>query len=535
MVAPHKSGMANDQTAPQNEVMNGDEAAVFLKMPKSTLLKLCSEGQLPGVKVGRQWRFNRFALENWMRERDGDATSLPEESVGEPVDFSAKLQKAETTVARKIKPVVEEMVGSVGDDDFDGVGDVREMDEFTGVGEVIEQSEDDEPIATKANARTARKPAARSTSALDLMAEISEKSQGKKSSKPTPAAREPKLRKGVQPAATARQTFHESVRDTSSDSDAVEISRPYNKPGSIPPTLQRRNGDRPSGGLNAFRKLAYWVVILVVLGGAGFGIKELLNPNEPAPSPLAPAKPQPSLPVLPEFQVVYKHNDADELAKESPASAPVAIAPIAAPMPPAVTEAIPTPTAPPAIALEEAPISKTVALTPEAPARPAPVAVAPSVDQSLESINRLLPSLMDMPGCIITSNKNEIRIKFEEGVFASGLKVDKKGREQLARVGAMFAEKAPDFWLIIEGQTDGTAMRQQSPFRDNFTLGLRRAVAATEVLRENGNFPSERLLVSSTGGMTQPFSSDVPNAAARNRTVVLRLVPKTGPVPPSIQ
>ena len=538
MILAHNSGMANDQTAPQNEVMNGDEAAVFLRMPKSTLLKLCSEGQLPGVKVGRQWRFNRFALENWMRERDGEATSLPEESVGEPVDFSAKLQKAETTVSRQIKPVVEEMIGSVGDDDFDGVGDVREIDEFTGVGEVIEQQEDEEPAETKATAKAARKPAPRSTSALDLMAEISEKSQGKKSSKQAPAPREPKLRKAVQPAATARQAFRESVRETAPDTDAVEISRPYNKPGSVPPTPRGRNGDRSSGGFNAFRKLAYWVVILVVLGGAGFGIKELLNPSEPAPSPLAPAKPQASLPVLPEFQVVYKHNDAEELAKETPTPAPTPAASIAAPMPPAVTEAIPTPTAPTApaaMALEEAPVPKTVALTPEVPARPAPVAAAPALDENLESINRLLPSLMDLPGCVITSNKNEIRIKFEDGIFASGLKVDKKGREQLARVGALFTEKAPDFWLIIEGQTDGTAMRQQSPFRDNFTLGLRRAVAATEVLRENGNFPSERLLVSSTGGMTQPFSSDVPNAAARNRTVVLRLVPKTGPVPPSIQ
>ena len=137
--------MANDQSTPQNEVMNGDEAAIFLKMPKSTLLKLCSEGQLPGVKVGRQWRFNRFALENWMRERDGEASNLPEESVGQPVeiDFPAKLQKAESTVARQIKPVVEEMVGSVGDDDFDSVGEVREIDEFSGVSEVIEEPEEE--------------------------------------------------------------------------------------------------------------------------------------------------------------------------------------------------------------------------------------------------------------------------------------------------------------------------------------------------------------------------------------------------------
>lgn len=532
MVIAHNSGMANDQTAPQNEVMNGDEAAVFLRMPKSTLLKLCSEGQLPGVKVGRQWRFNRFALENWLRERDGEAASLPEEAAGEPVDFSTKLQKAESTVARQIKPVVEEMVGSVGDDDFDTVGEVRELDGFSAVGEVVEQPEDEQPAPAKSASKPARKAPARSTSALDLMAEISEKSQGKKATKATPASREPKIRKTVQPATAARQAFREPVRETSPDTDAVEISRPYNKPGAVPPPPRGRN-DRSGGGFNAFRKLAYWVVILVVLGGAGFGIKELLNPGEPAPSPLAQAKPQPTMPVLPEFQVVYKHNDSDEPVQESPAPSPTP-APSIAPMPPAVTEAIASPTPAP-VALEEKPAPKPVTLTPEVPVQTVPVAVTPPVDQNLEAINRLLPSLMELPGCAITSNKNEIRIKFEEGIFASGVKVDKKGREQLARVGAVFAKQAPDFWLIIEGQTDGTAMRQQSPFRDNFTLGLRRAVAATEVLREDAGFPSERLLVSSTGGLAQPFSSDVPNAAARNRTVVLRLVPKTGPVPPSIQ
>jgi excisionase family DNA binding protein len=538
MVPTLKSVMANDPTAPQNEVMNGDEAAIFLKMPKSTLLKLCTEGQLPGVKVGRQWRFNRFALENWMRERDGEAGTLPEESVGAPVevDFPAKLQKAETTVARQIKPVVEEMVGSVGGDDFDSVGEVRELDEFGGVSEVIEQPEEEEEEApVKPAAKPARKTTARSTSALELMAQISEKSQGKKSSKADPTRKEPKIRKSVQPSSSARPAFRETTRESSQDTDAVEISRPYNKPGSVPvppPARSNRSGE----GMNTFRKLAYWVVILVVLGGAGFGIKELLKPSEPGPSALARPKPQPSLPVLPEFQVVYKHNDIEDTSAGNISAAQST--PAAAPMPAAVTDAILAPTPEPApVALLEAPTPKPVQLTPEFPARTQPIAATkqPTVDQNLEAINRILPSLMDLPGCIITSNKNEIRIKFEDAIFASGVKVDKKGREQLAATGAAIAKHAPDFWLIIEGQTDGTAMRQQSPFRDNYTLGLRRGVAATEVLREDSNFPAERLLVSSTGGMTQPFSSDVPNAAAKNRTVILRLVPKTGPVPPSIQ
>ena len=120
--------METNQSATTSEVMNADEAAVFLKMPKSTLLKLCADGELPGLKIGRQWRFNRAALEKWANERTGDEAL---ESVGEPVEieFSEKLAKAETRIKREIKPVVEETVGSVGGFDFETTGDVIELDD----------------------------------------------------------------------------------------------------------------------------------------------------------------------------------------------------------------------------------------------------------------------------------------------------------------------------------------------------------------------------------------------------------------------
>ena len=85
--------------------------------------------------------------------------------------------------------------------------------------------------------------------------------------------------------------------------------------------------------MNAFRNLAYWVVILVILGAAGFGIKELLNPGEAAPSPVAKPKPQPTMPVLPEFQVVYKHNDNDEpIAPQTASTAASSLVGLAAPV-----------------------------------------------------------------------------------------------------------------------------------------------------------------------------------------------------------
>jgi excisionase family DNA binding protein len=49
--------------------MNADEASAWLKIPKSTLYKLSSDGELPAAKVGRHWRFHRDTLERWLLDK----------------------------------------------------------------------------------------------------------------------------------------------------------------------------------------------------------------------------------------------------------------------------------------------------------------------------------------------------------------------------------------------------------------------------------------------------------------------------------
>ena len=39
------------------------EAADFLRLKEATVCRLASEGKLPGVKVGKSWRFDMEALE----------------------------------------------------------------------------------------------------------------------------------------------------------------------------------------------------------------------------------------------------------------------------------------------------------------------------------------------------------------------------------------------------------------------------------------------------------------------------------------
>lgn len=61
--------MTEEPQGPQDDVMNADEASAWLKIPKSTLYKLCSDGELPAAKVGRHWRFHRDTLEKWLLDR----------------------------------------------------------------------------------------------------------------------------------------------------------------------------------------------------------------------------------------------------------------------------------------------------------------------------------------------------------------------------------------------------------------------------------------------------------------------------------
>ena len=51
----------------QDTIMTLDELAVYLKLSKSTLYKLCAEGKVPGQKVGRHWRFHKESIDRWLR------------------------------------------------------------------------------------------------------------------------------------------------------------------------------------------------------------------------------------------------------------------------------------------------------------------------------------------------------------------------------------------------------------------------------------------------------------------------------------
>jgi excisionase family DNA binding protein len=64
---------ASDLPDPQREILNLDEAAAYLGVSTKTFQKVLRDGDMPGRKVGREWKFSRKALEAWIgsgRSRD---------------------------------------------------------------------------------------------------------------------------------------------------------------------------------------------------------------------------------------------------------------------------------------------------------------------------------------------------------------------------------------------------------------------------------------------------------------------------------
>lgn len=61
----------------QKEVLTAEEAAEFLGFNPVTIRLKARLGEIPGRKIGKEWRFSRTALLEWLREGEETARRGP--------------------------------------------------------------------------------------------------------------------------------------------------------------------------------------------------------------------------------------------------------------------------------------------------------------------------------------------------------------------------------------------------------------------------------------------------------------------------
>jgi len=61
-----------NKTVTRHPVMSIEEVAEYLKISVPTIYRMVRRGQLPGIKLGRQWRFRQADIYNLFVQRYTD-------------------------------------------------------------------------------------------------------------------------------------------------------------------------------------------------------------------------------------------------------------------------------------------------------------------------------------------------------------------------------------------------------------------------------------------------------------------------------
>ena len=72
------------------DILTPKEAADYLRLTKSALLEKTRQGLIPAAKIGREWRFSRRQLLQWLED-----AAIPEELVEQGMVLVAEERAAE--------------------------------------------------------------------------------------------------------------------------------------------------------------------------------------------------------------------------------------------------------------------------------------------------------------------------------------------------------------------------------------------------------------------------------------------------------
>jgi excisionase family DNA binding protein len=65
---------------PLPRVMTVRELSAYLRVHPSTIYKLLRRGELPGFRIGTDWRFNAEVIDRWCHERNMKPAEDPQSS-----------------------------------------------------------------------------------------------------------------------------------------------------------------------------------------------------------------------------------------------------------------------------------------------------------------------------------------------------------------------------------------------------------------------------------------------------------------------
>jgi len=92
------------------EILTLEEAAEYLRLPKETIERQASQGQIPGRRIEDTWRFLKAAIDDWLRSHDSRIILL--QQAGALADDDALAQLRANIYADRDRPEASEDANS---------------------------------------------------------------------------------------------------------------------------------------------------------------------------------------------------------------------------------------------------------------------------------------------------------------------------------------------------------------------------------------------------------------------------------------
>jgi excisionase family DNA binding protein len=76
IMATTKMKPRTGRESPLQEVLTLEEAAAYLRVSETEVLRMLREQHLPGRLIGKEWRFSASGLQDWLREGPSENEKL---------------------------------------------------------------------------------------------------------------------------------------------------------------------------------------------------------------------------------------------------------------------------------------------------------------------------------------------------------------------------------------------------------------------------------------------------------------------------
>jgi len=134
--------------------------------------------------------------------------------------------------------------------------------------------------------------------------------------------------------------------------------------------------------------------------------------------------------------------------------------------------------------------------------------------------------MIDAPHLVKNVINNNLVLTFDEGVFVSGTKFKHDIGPILLQLAQQLQNYSKTTYCLVEGITDDLPVRGRWEYRDNYSLGISRAVTTVEYLRSVAAFPDDYFTFRTGNIGKAPYPNDSIENRLKNRTVIFTVSTK---------